>query len=78
MTVEELIEALRRFEPSTRVVIAGFDESGYDDPKPPRIIKIVQIATEASHSGRYDQIEDARTIIGEPFDAVLIDFSVEF
>ncbi len=38
MTVNELIEALKAFDPSMRVVTGGFDESGYDDIRPPDIV----------------------------------------
>ena len=31
MTVSELIERLKAFDPATKVVTNGFDESGYDD-----------------------------------------------
>ena len=41
MTVAELVASLlSRFDQNMRVVVAGFDESGIDDPKPPYIIDL--------------------------------------
>lgn len=59
MTVGQLIEKLKGFDPNLRAVTPGFDESGIDD------IKVVELAdvifndhiTKGSHSGRHDSVE---------------------
>jgi hypothetical protein len=56
MTVSELIAALAPFPPDMRVVVKGFDESGFDDPARPSVVHVnFSNAQEVSHSGRYEQ-----------------------
>lgn len=77
MTVAELIEKLQKFPPNTRVVVCGFDESGYDDPGEPRKVSIVQIHDYPdAHYGKYrdEKWLNGERPIGAPFDAVLINF----
>lgn len=78
MTIAELIEALKQHDPNMRVLVKGFDESGYDDPGLPlETVEVVQTSTEAAHFGMYEETQDVRphhTRYGEPFRAIVIDF----
>ena len=68
MTVAELIKKLEAFEPDTRVVTPGFDESNYDDVETVEVIVVqFQNDLEVSHCGRH-----VRAAYGEP--AILINF----
>ncbi len=62
-TVGELIAALRRFPPETRVLVDGY-ESGYDDPVAPTLIAAALDDYESSVCGAY--------VDGADFSAVLI------
>jgi hypothetical protein len=68
MTVAELIRKLEAFEPDTRVVTPGFDESNYDDVETVEVI-VVQFRDdlEVGHGGRH-----VRAAHGEP--AILINW----
>ncbi len=71
MTAGDLIEALKAFDPMTPVVTGGFDESGFDDVKLPRLVRIVQVNEVPSHIGMYIEAEDR---VGESFNAIEINF----
>jgi len=78
MTVEELIEKLKAFDMATTVVTNGFDESGYDDIGEPKLVNIVKVSDQVSHSGMYKDADDIEEgwdrPIGRPFKAVHINF----
>lgn len=74
MTVDDLITQLRQFDPTLRVVVAGFDESGFDDPVEARLIHIAQVNDGGLHCGKYESAP-AKEAIGPSFDAVVIDFN---
>jgi hypothetical protein len=47
MTVEELIEKLKEFDPQTRVVVDGY-EDGFDEPK----VKEEEVVIDANWDGQ--------------------------
>jgi hypothetical protein len=59
MTVEELIAKLKTFDPKTRVVTPGFDESNYDDVA---TVEEITLAIEpygsGGHTGSHIATED--------------------
>lgn len=70
MTVNQLIEKLKEFDPETLVVTRGFDETGYSDLE---TVEWVQVAVRKSESARdtLGEYEDANGASG--IKAILID-----
>lgn len=67
MKISELVEYLKAFDPDLPVVVGGFDETGFDDPSPPQVVRLRQENDGGLHRGKYAD--------GDEFDAVVIDFS---
>lgn len=79
MTVADLIARLQQFDPALPVVVSGFDESGFDNLETIKVVEIVRVAEERSHSGQFEEPEviarpGARiTALGDPFTALWLD-----
>ena len=77
ITVGELIEILRGFDPALPVLTPGFDEGGFDDIDAPHKVTVVPIE-KTSHGSAYEDPETLRPRwdrqTGEPFEGVVISF----
>lgn len=77
ITVGELIEKLRAFDPALPVVTPGFDESGFNHIGEPESITIRQSGRPGQHSGEFEKSDAFGLNLrweGEPFEAVVVDF----
>jgi len=75
VTAAELIAKLQQYPPDTPVVTPGFDESDYDYVEEVRPITVAALSGGATFSGSLVSTEDKTDRpLGEPFDAVLINF----
>jgi hypothetical protein len=68
MTVAQLIDHLRAFPANMPVVVAGFDEMGFDDPEPPHIIKCVDAGD--GYLSRYGHAQAMHRVLVVEDDAV--------
>ena len=76
MTVLELIEALKQFDPNAMVVVRGY-EGGFSDPEPPRL-QMIDVgepgdAGDQGVYGRHGPTYDDREHGPQAVQAVLID-----
>jgi hypothetical protein len=53
LTVGELVDFLLTFPRDMRILVSGY-ETGYDDPRPPRVIEVEESGYVTGYNGRYD------------------------
>jgi|MudIll2142460700_1097286.scaffolds.fasta_scaffold38155_3 hypothetical protein len=71
MTVKELIAALQKYPPDTRVVVLGY-ESGYDDVTLVKQIAIMPETKPVWYKGRYDEAPPEKAKADQAIQAVLV------
>lgn len=80
MTVAELIEKLRQLDQDLPVMTPGFEEGGVEPVAEPKVVKIAMYRlTELAEPMLYADFfsHDRVDEIGQPWDAVVIDFDQE-
>lgn len=79
MTVAELIDVLKKFDQNLPVLTPGFDESGFEciDVWVRRMAEYSAGRSRKSSDTYIDVFSDDRSLAGQTFDALIIDYKMD-